>query len=996
MLKIEDQVKKIIEELPSEASWLDYKIKPYDINENKIDFLKDIIAMLNSKADIGENKFIIIGIEDNNKYKKGIDISTWHDDNEWQNLVKKISPIPLIYSGTVDYDNKHFGYFCISKDNTDYVYEVKENIVKKSGDNKSILAGQAFVRQNTQNVVLFEDGRRKLLEKASITKLNHDDERYVSILSLIGSWNEESQGDLALIKRLLGTESNLDVKNAMTFCGNNRETFSSNNKIWQCKEHKDLLLKSTNYITATLLEKFFEEAGKVFLENGYSQNIQRGIAESIAVLGNNSKDFPNVSESFVQSEIRNLENKVFKTTDWNIYATNIADNFKYFEEAAPDIFLSHLERLFDEKDQAFFSYLEKSKPSLERHLGGALSDLAKIENYFSRSMRIIFQLAGIRESFIDILTGIVNPIQPQTYARLTIRTGVFKGLAKVNEDLTWKVLIKIINNPHPRIIRVYSTEYLDISPTENEYLESKEKYVEIACELINNQVERMCEMVEIIKYVPQNTEEYIIKKLNNNLDELSQKDREKLWNKLQDLLSWAKKRFGENIAPIEERLKPIKKLSEQLENKTGYFDNIRLFNRSWFPLLDGEWEDQEKKREIAINTIYQEGGLDSVIAFAKDIEDKRDAGCCLAKIINDEDLKAIIENNVDKNNVDKGIDELISFLVISIDFNRLAFILRDSSDQIKAKIYACLPISNQSIEKVTMLDEESAQIYWDRVLPIFVENDILLSKQAIENFNQHGRADKSIEILSRLIENKDQEIPKQMVIDTLKLFNEKGNLQHQFFVERLLSWLYLQRNNDNEITCIKKIEWKYLGYITGEEGGYPEYLQLELSKNPAFFVALVKKQNKETDRCKRKKILFLLRIWKRVPGLKKDGLIDTDYLDNWIKKVKKLAKKSNLEEQAMRCLGRILFYSPEEKSGFINRRVADILENNKDIRTGYLQEGCTFSFCGFNGVLEKELTRRITKYHSYAVQADGEGWINLAKALRNLEKFFINERNDDI
>lgn len=193
---IEDKVKHIIEELPSEASGLDYKLYPYDIKQDKVNFLKDIIAMLNSEADIGEDKFIIIGIEDKNKYKNGIDKQTWHDDNEWQHLVEKISSKPLIYSGTVDCDDKTFGYFCISKDNTDYVYELKDKVEQKSENNKTkiISEGQAFSRQNSQNVILFEEDRRRLLEKASILKLNYpDEERYVSVLALVGSWNEQSQ-----------------------------------------------------------------------------------------------------------------------------------------------------------------------------------------------------------------------------------------------------------------------------------------------------------------------------------------------------------------------------------------------------------------------------------------------------------------------------------------------------------------------------------------------------------------------------------------------------------------------------------------------------------------------------------------------------------------------------------------------------------------------------------------------------------------------------------
>ena len=55
---VEEDIKKILTELPSECSYLDYKEIPY-LKNKKHDFIKDVIAMLNSPECIGKKKYII-------------------------------------------------------------------------------------------------------------------------------------------------------------------------------------------------------------------------------------------------------------------------------------------------------------------------------------------------------------------------------------------------------------------------------------------------------------------------------------------------------------------------------------------------------------------------------------------------------------------------------------------------------------------------------------------------------------------------------------------------------------------------------------------------------------------------------------------------------------------------------------------------------------------------------------------------------------------------
>ena len=92
------ELKKIIDELPSENSCLDYKLFPYE-NSKFSEFIKDLCAFLNSEEGYGRNKFIIIGIDDN-KNILGLSTVPMQDDRIYQQAADNIFPRPQIETGT--------------------------------------------------------------------------------------------------------------------------------------------------------------------------------------------------------------------------------------------------------------------------------------------------------------------------------------------------------------------------------------------------------------------------------------------------------------------------------------------------------------------------------------------------------------------------------------------------------------------------------------------------------------------------------------------------------------------------------------------------------------------------------------------------------------------------------------------------------------------------------------------------------------------------------
>ena len=159
-MTIENEIKEILKELPNENSRLDYKQIEYT-KEKKDEFIKDILAMLNSIDSYNENKFIIFGVSDDKKIiglKKEM-----FDDGHYQNIIDVyVKPRPKIETGQIEYNDKKVGYIAINSNNLETPYELKKELkIKKS----SLFEGLSFIRKGSTNTPILQEERERLILK---------------------------------------------------------------------------------------------------------------------------------------------------------------------------------------------------------------------------------------------------------------------------------------------------------------------------------------------------------------------------------------------------------------------------------------------------------------------------------------------------------------------------------------------------------------------------------------------------------------------------------------------------------------------------------------------------------------------------------------------------------------------------------------------------------------------------------------------------------------
>lgn len=148
--------------------------------------------------------------------------------------------------------------------------------------------------------------------------------------------------------------------------------------------------------------------------------------------------------------------------------------------------------------------------------------------------------------------------------------------------------------------------------------------------------------------------------------------------------------------------------------------------------------------------------------------------------------------------------------------------------------------------------------------------------------------------------------------------NAEALLQgHQFPIQHLIEFLQTQSEDLEEV--LLQIEWGYLGLLDGHYSRVgPATLYRTIQNNPDWFVALLETVYRadgddserrelsplESQRCQQAHAL--LTSFSNLPGADDDGVIDANFLSDWVDRVRKLAEERDRLGVADSHLGQLL------------------------------------------------------------------------------------------
>ena len=583
----------------------------------------------------------------------------------------------------------------------------------------------------------------------------------------------------------------------------------------------------------------------------YSNNILHGVAVFLTIAGNNLELFTACSKYKVEICIHNIISEVFSFVDWKNYAT-LQEIFDYLAEAAPESFLSSMEKAIIDNNIGLIEYLQEKETSIAEinygdHFRWTLTKLAAYPDYFAKACYILFLLAKNREVYLDSLVGVILPWFPQTLAKASVRIGMVKGLLRVDEDLGWKFLMKLMPNRTTTGNPVQKSKYMkqiDIPEkiSSSEFWSDEENYIKLACGLAEKNEKRLIELLEVIDDVPKNIFDEIILTFEKNVNAV--KNKFIIWNSIIDLLTKHKKYYDSSWALCKESICTLEELAKKYAPKSKIEQSKRLFQNEQYSLLEekGSWTDNSEKlfleQKEVVKKIYDEGGLRGILVYNEsinrhDILGRAFSFCKLSDFETREVLLRIVSENTALYEFAKGFVSSIYNNYPDI-FIKQVDLLDD--ENIKAKIYSEVHLTKMSIEAVSHFNRESQEIFWKNI-NIFGIDELQDNyfESVVINLNECKRIGDSINLLFYQIKYEKKKINIDLLIETLFLYVQNQQINVDIYsLQGIIQWL--ENNCDNE-QIVTDIEWKYLNIF--DEDNIPRLLQKALSTKPEFFMDIL-------------------------------------------------------------------------------------------------------------------------------------------------------------
>jgi hypothetical protein len=193
----------------------------------------------------------------------------------------------------------------------------------------------------------------------------------------------------------------------------------------------------------------------------------------------------------------------------------------------------------------------------------------------------------------------------------------------------------------------------------------------------------------------------------------------------------------------------------------------------------------------------------------------------------------------------------------------------------------------------------------------------------------------------------------------------------------------------------------------------PKLLHQELSKDPLFFVEILKfiyrPENEQDDSAEPDEMTAtcsklgyeLLESWNQIPGLTEEGRVELEQLRNWVLQARTACQQSGRGTIGDKKIGKVLAYAPKTPDGiWPDLAVREVIEevSSRELELGieigvYKKRGVRSKPIGQGGLQERQLAET---YRNYAA-AVGDTHPRTAAMLRRIaDRYHSDAHREDI
>jgi hypothetical protein len=764
----------------------------------------------------------------------------------------------------------------------------------------------------------------------------------------------------------------------------------------------------------------------------YSNELRKGVAETIALLGSLPQYLTSASHGKAEATAALAVRETLGDADWVLWAS-VNSHLPMLAEGAPDQFLDTVEKAAAQTPPPFVEIYAQENSGVMgwNYMTGllwALETLAWHPDFLTRVIVLLGDLAVMDPGGnwsnrpANSLTEILLPWHPQTCADIPKRKTAVATLLHEHPTIGWSLLLSLLPKTHSVASgtrkptwRTFISQGCAEKVKNQEYWEQVKNYAELAIDIAAADLQKLTELIQHLPNLPEPAHSRLLEILTSkSTTELSESERRPVWDALVSVAAKHRKFASAEWAMPTEVVTKIEHAASKLAPASPSLLHSRLFAGRDFDLFEekGDFEDQrrklQKKRENAVSEIIDASGFDEILQFARSVTSPWEVGFALG-VISTWEVDASV------------LPTLLLSPEVKLEHFSAGFVCgrfktkgwewvdkvnaHDWDREQKAKFLSQLPFNRQTWERGSKLLGADESAYWARINPNPYEADEKDLIFAAERLLTYERPRAAIQCLERLVLEK-KDIPVDLVIKALRAnlaSNETIQDLDQYATLELIKWL--QENPNTPTEELFRIEWIYLPWLDRYSGGSPKTLMKRLAQDGSFFCEVIRtvfrakgeEPPKEEPPEERKRLAEggyrLLREWSLPPGCDGKGHIDNVAFDEWLSAVKQSTKESGHFEVAMSQFGQVLPYSPPDPDGlWIHKVVADAL-NAKDadaMRSGFTCE--LFNMRGAHwstgGKEEKETA---AGYREKAEAVENAGYHRLATSLREVAAWYEGE-----
>ncbi|WP_261375591.1 hypothetical protein [Pseudoalteromonas neustonica] len=876
----------------------------------------------------------------------------------------------------------------------------------------------------------------------------HPSASKLALAMLFGSWNESNEADLEVVSQVFNEKysdwitdlrETLLVHDTPLVYKNGLWSFKDRLQSWQnlggrvFDDHLDIIKDIALTVLSINDPSFDLPSGERYAAaiHGktlpHSDNLRRGLTETLALVGNQHASLSNCSfgkaDNIAALSIREL----FENSDWLRWGS-LNSLLPTLSEAHPSEFLTAVENAIAASPSLFDTLFEQENNGVfgRNYITGllwALEGIAWDEVYLSRATVVLAEIASHDPGGnwanrpINSLVDIFLPWMPHTLALVEKRQAALKIICNEQPKVAWELLKNLLPNQHTTTSGTHKPIWRCILPENWEKKVTNVEYWEqsrFCAELIVNQadldIEKLASLVEIYDHMPPPASDMLREKLSSDhCLSLPEQDRLHIWSKLCNFIAHHR-RFPETEWSLgDSSIVPLEKIASKLAPKAPSLLHRKLFSDSDAYLYEsdesGDFQEQQKKlfqiRKAAIADILAEGGINKVLEFSSKVKDPNLVGEVLA--------------DFDRQDFDaKLLPEMLDMteprswsLAASYAWRRRymgGWQWLDDIDKSEWKpkqisnLLCAQPFVKEAWERATQLLGEQECEYWrnTRANTYDTDNNI---EYAFAKLLEYGRPNAVIKGLSaNLFKNKNvnPELACEALLALVQSEDQAGRVGSHH-VTKLIK--FLQESDNIDKNKLFQVEWAYVSLLDEYSKESPVTLENRLASSPNFFCELIQliyrakggeQDTKESTKKSRNiatNAYRLLSTWSTVPGTQPNGEFNPNAFSEWLTSMEAIAKASGHYDVALLQLGDVLIHSPKGSDGmWIHPVIAEAMNNRA---RSCLRNGYSTSLRNSRGVYtvdpeakpEKALAK---KYREQAEAVENCGYQRLATTLREV------------